>query len=105
MRNLSFHQSGTTPPFTYPFVFSELPNFVLIGLPASESDNPLIIPLAGHELGHSVWKIYDLSRRFTPAIEASILQEINASWSGFEKVFDTGADPNNLDTDPTLRAI
>ena len=32
-----------------------LPGFVLIGLPASESSNPLLIPLCGHELGHAVW--------------------------------------------------
>lgn len=63
-------------PFTYPFVFSELPNFVLIGLPASESDDPLIIPLSGHELGHSVWKVYDLTARFTPILENNILRRI-----------------------------
>lgn len=33
----------------------ELPNFVFIGMPATESSNPFIIPLAGHEIGHSVW--------------------------------------------------
>ena len=32
-----------------------LPGFVLIGLPASESSNPLLVPLCGHELGHAVW--------------------------------------------------
>ncbi|MBF0324747.1 MAG: hypothetical protein HQL42_06700 [Alphaproteobacteria bacterium] len=29
--------------------------FVFIGLPVTEASNPLIIPLAGHELGHSLW--------------------------------------------------
>jgi len=41
-----------------PHIYNEiprLPGFVLIGLPASESDNPLLLPLAGHELGHSIW--------------------------------------------------
>ena len=41
-----------------PMIYHEiraLPGFVLIGLPASESSNPLLIPLCGHELGHAVW--------------------------------------------------
>ena len=41
-----------------PFVYGEIPdlsNFVLIGLPAPESSNPLLLPLAGHrELGHAL---------------------------------------------------
>lgn len=40
-----------------PFVVAraELKNFILIGMPALESKNPLLFPLAGHELGHVVW--------------------------------------------------
>lgn len=33
-----------------------LKDFLLIGLPASEGGNPLLLPLVGHELGHKVWK-------------------------------------------------
>lgn len=40
-------------PFTYRPI-AELPGFVLIGFPAPESSNPLLIPLAGHELGHTI---------------------------------------------------
>jgi hypothetical protein len=43
----------------YTFIFPELfreHQFVLVGLPVSESDNALITPLAGHELGHNVWE-------------------------------------------------
>jgi hypothetical protein len=42
-----------------PFVFKhslELDQFVFIGLPATESSNPLVSALAGHELGHCVWR-------------------------------------------------
>lgn len=43
-------------PHTYPYsTDTNLPQFVLIGLPAPESANPLLLPLAGHELGHSTW--------------------------------------------------
>ena len=41
-------------PFMYDQI-TDLPSFVFIGLPACESANPLLLPLAGHELGHSVW--------------------------------------------------
>jgi hypothetical protein len=35
-------------------------NYVIVVLPACESANPLLIPLAGHELGHSVWQREEL---------------------------------------------
>lgn len=31
-------------------------DFVFIGFPASEANNPLLLPLAAHELGHPVWR-------------------------------------------------
>jgi hypothetical protein len=43
-------------PFAYPQSLDELRNFVLIGLPASEAGSGLLVPLAGHELGHAVWR-------------------------------------------------
>ncbi len=55
-------------PFTYPQSLQELPNFVIIGLPASESDNVLIFPSAGHELGHSVWIKHALATILGPII-------------------------------------
>lgn len=42
----------------------DLKDFVIIVLPASESSNPLVIPLAGHELGHSVWEDEKLGKTF-----------------------------------------
>ena len=43
-------------PFAYPQSLDDLRNFVLIGLPASEAASALLVPLAGHELGHAVWR-------------------------------------------------
>lgn len=44
-----------------PFVTVSMPdalqNFIIICLPASEVHNPLLFPLAGHELGHIVWNV------------------------------------------------
>ncbi len=41
-------------PFTFRPI-EALTEFVFIVLPATESSNPLLVPIAGHELGHSVW--------------------------------------------------
>lgn len=41
-------------PMTYP-PSERLPDYVLIGMPATGSSDPLLIPLAGHELGHHLW--------------------------------------------------
>ncbi len=43
-------------PFTVPMNFVALPNFIFVGNPAAESNNLLVTPLSGHEIGHSVWK-------------------------------------------------
>jgi hypothetical protein len=62
-------------PYTY-FNIPFMPGFVLIGLPAPESSNPLLIPLAGHELGHSVWASNDYNGTYNPTLETMIVNEI-----------------------------
>ena len=42
-------------PFTYPMSFEAVPNLILVGSPATEAQNLLVTPLAGHEIGHSIW--------------------------------------------------
>jgi hypothetical protein len=37
-------------------ILDKLSDFVFIILPGCEAANPLLIPLAGHELGHAVWE-------------------------------------------------
>lgn len=59
-------------PFTYPMTLDLLPDFVLVGGPAPESDNPLIIPLAGHEIGHSAWRTHGAKDTISPVALASI---------------------------------
>jgi hypothetical protein len=59
-------------PFTYPMTLDLLPNFVLVGGPAPESDNPLIIPLAGHEIGHSAWRVHGVKETISPIALAAI---------------------------------
>jgi hypothetical protein len=44
-------------PFTYSYQsYRLLKEFLFIGLPASEAQNALILPVTGHEIGHSLWR-------------------------------------------------
>ncbi len=74
-----------------PFVYrsmTDLPGFVLIGLPAPESSNPLLIPLAGHELGHSVWETERFSAKFEKQIEDGILGELKGNrWQDYLSLY------------------
>ena len=74
-------------PFTYPQSLEDLPSFIVIGLPASESDNVLIFPAAGHELGHSVWSKNSLGGEFKGRIESAVSDILLANRSDFEIVF------------------
>ncbi|MBU6298649.1 MAG: hypothetical protein KJS68_10430, partial [Alphaproteobacteria bacterium] len=42
-------------PFMQSFSSPKLMNVVVVGLPAHESGNALLIPVVGHELGHAKW--------------------------------------------------
>jgi hypothetical protein len=74
-----------------PFVYHLVPalrNFVLIGLPAPESSNPLLIPLAGHELGHSIWTGRALPDNFRKNISDRILQDLTTTfWDVYQNVY------------------
>jgi hypothetical protein len=87
-------------PFTYPEI-TELPGFVLIGLPAPESGNPLLIPLAGHELGHSVWLKKKISVSLQAIVSAAVAAIIKERWKEYSNIFRPGAaiTPEDLTTD------
>jgi hypothetical protein len=73
-------------PFTYHGI-PELPGFVLMGLPAPESANPLLLSLAGHELGHPIWSQKRLDQELRPDIESTILQDIEVHWDKYSEFF------------------
>ena len=85
-----------------PFVFREfpeLPNFVLIGLPAQESGNPFLIPLAGHELGHSYWAKYLDSLSMEQSALRAILPIIILRMEEYASIFKLGKiAPDELQT-------
>ena len=89
-----------------PFVYTQiplLPGFVFIGIPAHESGNPLVAPLAGHEMGHALWaEIVEKSLwhpAFLTRLKASILTKIRARWPDFHMLHPDIAKPEDLDTE------
>ena len=63
-------------------------HFVLIGLPASESENALATPLAGHELGHNVWDNEGLEGKYTSLVKRGLELAIKGRhWEEFRKRF------------------
>lgn len=83
---LSYHQ------------MSALPNYVLVGLPASESANGLSLPLSGHELGHAVWTYRQLEDAFKPRAHTELVKQILDRWDEYSLHFSyiNRADIDNL---------
>lgn len=71
-------------PFTYRPI-DGLTDFVLIGLPASEADNALVLPCAGHELGHTLWVRVDF--RLRTKLRDALLNEIRSRWTEYQRFF------------------
>ena len=68
-------------PFTYPQSHPSLPSFVIIGLPVSEASNALVLPVIGHELGHSLWRRGKVDMHFEPEITKTIASAIRTTFS------------------------
>ena len=74
-------------PLTYPLNLSTLPNFLLIGMPAPESDNALILPLAGHELGHSAWVNDNLESKYAGSVKEKAKDQIKGNVAAFKGAY------------------
>lgn len=92
-------------PFTYPAAFKDLPGFAFIGLPATESENVLIIPLTGHELGHSVWRVHKVAEMLAAQVKTAVLQSCDEHWAHLERVVGRPLDRSRLETDLELRSL
>lgn len=66
-------------PYTYPQNHPDLPSFVIIGLPASEASNALVLPAIGHELGHSLWRRNKCRDFFEALINQQIIGAIKSA--------------------------
>lgn len=87
-------------PFTY-LRIPALPEFVLIGFPAPESANPLLLPLAGHELGHTVWGTRALGTQYKPEIEQHVINDVETNLAEYNGLFSSdnliaGEGQNNI---------
>lgn len=71
-----------------------LPSYVLIGFPASESGNPLLVPLAGHELGHTTWQRQNLGDVFDATIQQKIEELAKDQKSKYKELF--ASDPDDI---------
>jgi hypothetical protein len=60
---------------------------VLVGLPATESGNPLLLPLAGHEFGHNAWLRNGLDAKIRRRVEIAITADIQFSWPTLQQYF------------------
>ena len=74
-------------PLTYRLSFEELPDIILLGLPAFESRNALIIPLAGHELGHWIWRHRHLDTQLIGPLQEAVLNFYRDEWNEFCRIF------------------
>lgn len=82
-----------------PFAYVDVPsleNYVLIGLPAAESGNPMLIPLAGHELGHSVWRRNRLRGDFDARVWKEVFTFFQSRPEEFKEIV-PGIDKQKLD--------
>src|ERR1700730_1072987 len=56
-----------------------LPGFVIITIPSSEAANPLLVPLAGHELGHRLWTDEKLEKSCSEPILRGVAEFVQAN--------------------------
>jgi hypothetical protein len=71
-------------PFVY--LYPDLSEFVLLGLPATESENPLLLSLAGHEFGHALWRNECLEAVYSGRVTQEIVKNIKLRWSEYSKL-------------------
>jgi hypothetical protein len=88
-------------PFMDPSVVDELPNCVFVGLPAMESSNALIVPLAGHELGHSAWTKYGISSEIRTSKERALASYFARRGEDFKRC--EAETPRDLGPDIVMR--
>jgi hypothetical protein len=65
----------------------QLPSFVLLGLPASESRTVLLAPLAGHEFGHAIWAAEGGEGRYEGPVSDDVIQAIRIRWEEYQSHF------------------
>jgi hypothetical protein len=97
-----------------PHIFPiSIPGYALVGVPACESGNPFLLPLAGHELGHSLWRqLVKLTTEIKTKAVEHVVDQVKDGWSDHCKHFPLLAplgaqwDPGDLEVAATyLEAV
>jgi hypothetical protein len=85
-------------PFTFlPPIQYGLTDTVFIGGPASEASNVLLVPLAGHELGHNVWAKQRRKDQLGPQLFDEMLKYLQTQrWADFQPHFPQLKQPSDL---------
>lgn len=88
-------------PFMQSFSSPRLMNVVVVGLPAHESGNALLIPVVGHELGHAKWRKSNILASLKDEISKTILDYVmdnldDIVGSENAKTYMSQADPRTL---------
>ncbi len=74
-------------PFTFPV--GHMDEFIFIGSPATEADDILIVPLAAHEIGHSVWNRHNIARKLDRYLSKAVVKHLQSQLPGMSEEFDT----------------
>src|SRR5882672_3741615 len=92
-------------PYTFPAAsVPSLPDYVFIGLPASEAANMLLVPLIGHEMGHSLWVSERGDQQYDPAVGSKLYEAIKSRWEDVQRLFPFAGNISQLFTESSGRA-
>ncbi|MBI4032077.1 hypothetical protein HY374_00015 [Candidatus Berkelbacteria bacterium] len=82
-------------PHSYPSV-DVLPGFALVGLPAAESDNALLVPITGHELAHVVWLRLSIKADLDLPVQLALREQICDNLDEYNELFHSSLDASAL---------
>ena len=83
-------------PFTMPHG-TTLEGFVFVGMPATVPEKALLVPLAGHEFGHSVWVVRDAQAKFEPLVFRAVWNQIRGRLDEVMKACHVAEEPELLE--------
>jgi hypothetical protein len=86
-------------PYALPVIPGDMiKDIVVIGLPASEASNALVLPMVGHELGHLLWSARSMTDAITDMVTAKARELSETNFSGHAERTSGGAtDKSELD--------
>lgn len=92
-------------PFVYPLPTKSLEKFIFFGLPASEAENPLLTPIAGHELGHAIWRRTAAAAPVAQKVVSEIVERFSSKAEGQESLFPGEPSKVSISKDLQSRAL